>query len=407
MTRCSLCGRVEVEVLIDFGSHPIAHRYLDSRDEDEYTHPVKLGFCHACGLSQLVDPVPPEHLYTQYNWLSAWKWNPHLSELLDTVEQLPGLTKSSRILEIGSNDGSFLDELRARGFDHLVGLEPADDACAAAAERGLETIQGYFTAETGRAIVAKHGFPDLVIARHVLEHVADLPDFGAALTAVLRPGANVLIEVPDFEFNQETLDYTAPWEEHVNQFTAETLKRYLERLGVVVDGCDSVEFNGKALVARGRFADSAGDDGSPPSRRLRERAFAYRDAWPAFAASIDEYLASLNESGKRIGIYGIGRRAIILINVCGLGQYIEFAMDDQAERQGKYVPGARLPVVASAELDAGKLDICLLGVNAENEERLMAKHAAFAEAGGKFVSILPPSPRLPEFWLAGLVNAGA
>lgn len=398
MTRCNLCLQATVEVLLDFGDQPIAHRYLATPDELEYTHPMRLGFCHSCGLSQMVDPVPPSQLYTQYNWLSSWKWNPHLGELLDTIERLPGLTKSSKLLEIGSNDGSFLEELRDRGFSNLVGLEPADDASAASIERGIATVHDYFTRDVAQGIVEEFGYPDLIVARHVLEHVADLPTFAISLREALQPGAYLLIEVPDFEFHQRAIDYSGMWEEHVNQFTAETLARFFADVGIPVESVESLEFNGKALVAYGRYSAEAPRVHVQAGADLAARAFLYRDAWPGFAAEMREYLGSQKSAGKRVGVYGIGRRAIVLINVCDVADCIEFAVDDQSERQGKYVAGSHLPIHSTDVLLNGELDVCLLGVNAENEDSVTGKLREFVQHGGEFVSILPPSPRLPEFW---------
>jgi SAM-dependent methyltransferase len=229
--RCRLCGRPAVETLIEFGSHPIAHQFLETPDQEEYTHPVTLGFCGECGLTQLIDPIPPERLYTQYHWLSSWKWNPHVPRLLETIEHLPGISPDSPVLEVGSNDGTFLAELRDRGFSNLLGLEPARDAQAAATARGIETIAAYFTPEQAEEIAASFGRCDVFLARQVLEHIEDLRDFGDAMRRVLNPGAHVIVEVPDFGFNQEAPDYSAIWEEHVNHFTERTLARFLSEDG--------------------------------------------------------------------------------------------------------------------------------------------------------------------------------
>ena len=124
MNSCHLCGMQTLIPLLNFGEHPIAHNFLTSPSEEEYVHPVNLYYCESCGLIQLVDPIPPELLYTEYVCLSSWKAQPHLPRLVQLVEELPGLDRKSRIIEIGSNDGIFLDALRARGYENLLGVEP-------------------------------------------------------------------------------------------------------------------------------------------------------------------------------------------------------------------------------------------------------------------------------------------
>ena len=97
-------------------------------------------------------------------------------------------------------------------------------------------------------------------------------------------------------------------------------------------------------------------------------------------------------------MYGAGCRSNTLINFCELRPHLECVLDDQVEKQGKFMPGSRLPVVPGDVLTADGIDLCLLAVNAENEESVMARRAEFLAGGGEFASIHPPSPRLPEFW---------
>lgn len=397
--RCRLCGQPKVETLIEFGSHPIAHQFLDSADQDEYTHPVTLGFCGSCGLTQLVDPIPAERLYTDYNVLSSWKWNPHLPGLLDAIERLPGISSESPVLEVGSNDGTFLAELRERGFTKLLGLEPARDAREAAAKLGVETISAYFTPEQADAIVESFGRCDLFVSRQVLEHVEELDVFAAAMRRVLNPGAHVVVEVPDFGFNQEAPDYSAIWEEHVNHFTERTLARLLAEVGVEVERCETALFSGQILTAIGRYVGDPKDVAVPTANdELRQGAHAYRDRWPSFRSAINAYLDAERRSGRRVAVYGAGCRANTLINFCDLAPHLECVLDDQVEKQGKFMPGSRLPVVSGDVLGEDGIDLCLLAVNAENEDAVIERRAAFLEGGGEFASIHPPSPRLPAFW---------
>src|ERR1043166_7342621 len=137
-TACRLCNKDKLVSLLNLGSHPIAHRFLNARADEEYTHPVNVALCDGCGLIQLVDPIPSKEMYSKYNWISAWKWNPHIPRLLELIRTLPGISPSSRVLEVGSNDGSFLSELRKCGYQNILGIEPARDAREAAAKNGIE-----------------------------------------------------------------------------------------------------------------------------------------------------------------------------------------------------------------------------------------------------------------------------
>ncbi len=394
---CHLCDRSGVEPLIEFGDHPIAHHFLTDAAQAEYTHPVTLGFCDRCGLTQLIDPISPEKFYTDYHCLSSWKWNPHVPRLLQMIGQLSGLRKDLAVLEVGSNDGGFLSELVGQGFSRILGIEPAQDAVAAAKQRGVPTRNAYFTPKVAHEISSSFGQCDLFISRQVLEHVTNLSDFAEAMRVVLRPGAHVLVEVPNFGFNQEAPDYSAIWEEHVNHFTLATLTRFLADTGVEVLHNETAVFSGDILIVLGRYTGSRVNTPATPTEG-RAKVFAYRDRWPGFRAAFHEYLAAERAAGRKIAVYGAGCRSCCLINYAGLRPHLAFALDDQPEKQGKFMPGSRLPVMPSDALVNEGIGLCLLAVNAENEEKVINRHPAFVARRGQFVSMHPPSPRLPAFW---------
>lgn len=396
--RCNLCGDDCVTQLIDFGAHPIAHHFLTDPTQPEYTHPVTLGFCESCALTQLIDPVPPEKFYTDYHSLSSWKWNPHMLRLAETLQRLPDLTKDPQIFEVGSNDGSFLVALRELGFKKLLGLEPAQDAVTAARKLGIETMRAYFTPAVARELAESYGQCDLFIARQVLEHVTRLPELAEAMRVMLRPGARVLVEVPDFDFNQRAPDYGAIWEEHVNHFTVDTLTRFLNDVGVEVTSIETELFSGQILIAFGRYTGERLAPKLATVAASRAKALAFRDRWPPFRTALHAYLDHELSPGRKIALYGAGCRSCCLVNYAGLGSRLAFAVDDQPEKQGKFMAGSRLAVRPSDALLPEGVSLCLLAVNAENEEKVIARHAEFVRRGGQFVSIHPPSPRLPAFW---------
>src|SRR5437764_934098 len=181
MANCRLCNDFSLVTVIEFGEHPISHHFLSSPSQSEYTHPVTLSLCTACGHVQLINPVPAEMFYSDYKVLSSWKNQPHIPHLLELIAQLPHLSTNGKILEVGSNDGIFLRALKANGFSNFLGVEPARDAREVALQDGLKTVAAYFNPETASELVAEHGFFDLFIARQVLEHISDLGSFREAM----------------------------------------------------------------------------------------------------------------------------------------------------------------------------------------------------------------------------------
>jgi hypothetical protein len=282
------------------------------------------------------------------------------------------------------------EDNRLDAFTIQLVLEPARDARDAANARGIETIEGFFNPESARRLVAQRGAFDVVAARQVLEHVQDLPGFLEALQIALRPGGHVLVEVPHFDFCLDSLDYSAIWEEHVNYFTRDALKRFLGAGGFEVRHEESVLFSGEALIT---LATRSGRPAVAPDAVRPElgRARSFAASWPAFRARLLATLADERRRGGKVGLYGAGCRACSLVNFAGLAAELDGVFDDQAEKQGLFLPGARLPVRPGSSLNDMGVSLCLLAVNAENEEKVVSRHPDFR---GRFVSVLPPSPRL-------------
>lgn len=398
MDSCRLCGKKELTILLEMGEHPIAHRFLEDKSHSEYVHQVTLCFCQDCGFIQLDNPIPADLLYSNYVCLSSWKYQPHIQRIVHLIKEFTGIKKESVVLEVGSNDGRFLKALREEGYQKLIGIEPAHDAQLAARKESIKTIPTYFNRKTAEEFVEAHGKCNLFISRQMLEHINDLQEFREAMQTVISQGAFVLFELPDFSLNLEMYDYSI-WEEHINYFTLETLSRFLLSAGIEIIHSEKVNFSGNALVVVGEYTGKPlRFSSSDYIMKIREKACKYADYWPKFRNRFIEYLIEHKKSGGKVAIYGAGSRSCSLINFIGLTPYIEFIVDDQPEKQGKYMPGSKLRIMPSKALNEGGIDLCLLAVNCECEDAVIAKHEEFKKRGGSFISMLAPSMRLADFW---------
>jgi len=397
MHICNLCGSKNLLPLINFGSHPISHHFLKAGQQDEYTHPVDLQFCEDCGLTQIVDPIPPERFYTQLFALSSWKNQPHIPREIELIRNLPGISTDSRIVEIASNDGTFCRALLDAGYHRSVGIEPAQDAQKIARERGVETIGAYFNVNTAKEFIEKYGQANLVVARQVLEHIPDLREIQRALKIILAPKGHLLLEIPDYNSFLTTFDYTI-WEEHVNQFTIETLKVFTEGIGVRTHYTEKIVYSGESLIFIGSNTGKVQNEPKSYLPQLRQANIRYKDTWSLLCKNLKKYLDDHKKAGGKIAIYGAGARVCGLVNYAGLGSYIDCFVDDQLEKQGLFMPGSHLPIFPSSKLYLAGITLCLLAVNTENEDRVLAKHKKWIEDGGRFYSIYPPSDRLLPIW---------
>ena len=388
MVNCRLCQIGSVELHFDFGKQPIVHRLLEEPLQPYDSFPFRVGYCRLCGFLQIIDSIPPSEMYKNYFTVSSWKNQPHAERLIHLMQVVLDFNAKTRVLEIGCNDGVFLEKLGQSGFVDTLGIEPTLDAYELAVSRGVNVINGFFGREMAESVLG--GFrPNLIVARQVIEHIPDLHDFLGGAYAILPRGGGLVLELPDHSMNYENLDYSF-WEEHCNYFTFNTLRTLLAMHGFDIVHHESTLFSGKALLV---FAQKEKDNErtTTPRNFDHEKALRYKDAYPVFRQLMRDFLEVNAESG--VAVYGAGARSCNFINLLGLNDCVDVFIDDQIEKQNKYVPLSECLIRPYRDEDADLF--FLLGVNCENESKLIKKRRL-----SKYISILPPSRFIPDFWRA-------
>lgn len=386
--KCRLCGNDSVELLIDFGEQPIVHNLLKSADEQYETYPFELGCCQSCGFLQVMRPIDPEILYQSYFTISSWKNQPHVPRLIEVMEGVGAMELDTKILDVGCNDGSFLEVLKKRGYQALYGIEPTQDAFDAAIARGLNVHHGFFGEDSARGLYGASYF-DAVVTRQVLEHITDLDDFLSAIRLVLKDDGLLVIEIPNSDLLLRYLDY-ALWEEHVNYFTLSTLSDLLAKHSFAVTHYEVTLFSGSTLTV---FCEKIKQNQHSPKQYVNRDCTGtqrYKAAWNTY---IDQLKFFLEQQTRSIAIYGCGARSSTFINFTGIAEYVGCFIDDQPQKQDFLLPGAEIPIEPWS--DEHTDDFYLLGVNTENESKVIRKRNL---APDQFCSVLPPSHFLPDFW---------
>ena len=299
MKHCRLCKNEQIIELINFGKHPIAHHLLEKTNEIPKKYELEFSFCRHCGLFQIINPIPPNILYKNYYSLSTWKNQPHIPLIIKMLEQTNAISKNDKILEIGCNDGAFLAELKNRGYEKIIGIEPALDAYTIAKANGFPVINDFFTESTSLHLLEEYYKFDLVIVRHVLEHIQNLDDFIKGLNNILKNDGYVLFEVPDFTAFLDYFDYTV-WEEHVNYFVADTMNYFFNLANLEMLKYEKVIFSGVSMVCIGKRKDKIMSMDGTYLKLLTEKAEKYKDNWLIFKNRLNKYLESEVKKGKNI-----------------------------------------------------------------------------------------------------------
>ena len=395
MPVCCLCQTDAAAVRLDLGPQPISNRYLAATNAEEALFPLVLAQCEACGLIRLSQAPPAEEVRPRHPWISYSEPESHLDELARVIAHLPGLTSAARVWGVSSKDDSLLRRLERLGYRETYRLDAARDLDIQEPAAGMETIQARLDGPRAQAIRAVHGPADVIIARHIVEHAHDLRGFVAALLALLRPAGFLVLEVPDCHTGFTLGDCTVIWEEHRAYFTPATFPLLFGFSGLQL--ADFRVFpNGpeRLLVAIGRALPD------PDARAVPASASQEHGLLREFGRRLDErrrhavgLLAEYGDRRRRVAVLGAGHMACVFLSLLGLRHGISLVVDNDPHKQGLLMPGSHLPIREPEALLREEIDLCLLSVNPEAEERVVEGHRAFLERGGEFASIFAASDR--------------
>lgn len=392
---CLVCLADRVRAHLDVGRHPVSSFFLTAPDQPEVAHSLSLGQCEACGTIQLMTAVPHDQLVAPYDWLSAREPEEHLDAVVANILALPGLDDTATIVGLTSKDDTTLDRFRNKGFASTWRLDVRGDLDVASRAANIETVQHLTTPETMAAVAARRGAADVLIVRHIIEHAENIARFVRGLAALVRPGGYLMVELPDCTTSLERCDYAMIWEEHPLYFTPETFADVL-----ALGGFETVRRDIYPLPFENCIVHLARKTGAPRLPVIDPRAMAqvgllarYAAAFAPTSARLRRHLESERSRGGRIAVFGAGHIACAFVNFHGLAGLIAFVADDTPQKQGLFLPGARLPIRPSRHLLDDRISLCILALSISSEDKVIERNPAFLAAGGRFRSSLRASGR--------------
>ena len=401
---CRVCNAWSVECILDVGEQPVSNRFVKDTSLIEYTHSMSIGQCTACGLLQIINPVPTTELLSPYSWITYNEPEGHLDAVTRIITNLPDITQDSFILGISFKEDTTLQRLRNKGFKKLHRLDQEKDLGITTKNAGLETIQAKVNIELFSRLADKLGKVDVLVVRHILEHAADTKRFMAALLQMVKPTGYIIFEVPDFSNLLDCFDYSSLWEEHILYFTPETFKNSLECSGFSIFNFEVYPYpTENSLVAI--VQPDLSLKGAVPAKDVlleeHQKAANYANNFPTKHTAITSYLAEFKKNHGKIAMFGAGHIACMHINLMGLKDMIEFVIDDDPNKKGLFMPGSLLPIYGSEKLIQENIKLCLTSLSPESEEKVIKKNQLFIKQGGVFSSIVS------EFSTVPVTNAGS
>ena len=402
MSGCRFCDAPLSIVAADLGMSPLANSYLraDQLGAMEPYYPLTAYVCEHCLLMQLPAHETADNIFSDYAYFSSYStsWLAHSKAYVDKAITELGLGEQSRVVEIASNDGYLLQYFLDAGVPAL-GVEPAENVAEVARARGIETVVEFFGEKAARVLRDERGPADLVIANNVLAHVPDLNDFVAGIAALLAPGGTATLEFPHLLQLLELRQFDTIYHEHFSYFSVLTLRTVFARHGLRLRDVEELPTHGGSLRLW-VVPEAAGPASSSRVEELvsRERAAGLDDVgrFVRFAEEVRRekrailaFFIEAKERGDVIAGYGAPAKGNTLLNYCGIGtDFVDFTVDLNPHKQGLYLPGTRIPILAPSALSERRPDLVFI-LPWNLREEIEAQNTAVREWGGRFVARSP------------------
>lgn len=401
--KCRHCQTALSNVLIDLHHQPASNAYLSSADLEgsEVYAPLKAYVCTSCWLVQISSQHRPEELFTSdYAYFSSVSpsWVQHAAQYVDVMIARFGLDHRSLVAEIASNDGYLLQHVRDAGIPCL-GIEPTASTAAAARARGVETLELFFGAETGRNLAAERGPTDLVTANNVLAHVPNINDFVSGFAEWLAPEGVATFEFPHLMHLIDGCQFDTIYHEHYSYLSLTAVVTIFASQNLRVFDVEELSTHGGSLRVFACRAGASHDTSARVADLLqRERAagmtsLAYysdlQERADQVKLSLLSFLLEERRTGRRVAAYGAAAKGNTLLNFAGVhADLIDFVCDAAPSKQGRFLPGSHIPILAPDALrEAKPHSVLILPWNLKAE--IVEQHGYIRDWGGQFVTAVP------------------
>ena len=402
--KCRHCGSELRLPFLDLGSAPPSNAYLTETDlrASEAWFPLRLLVCESCWLVQTEDYAGRETLFTDdYAYFSSFStsWLAHAAHYVKAMVQRFGLTNVSRVVEIAANDGYLLQYVQAAGIP-CYGVEPTAGTAAAAKSKGIAIIERFFGVELADELARTGQQADLLVANNVLAHVPDINDFVAGFARLLKPQGVATFEFPHLLCMVQENQFDTAYHEHYSYLSLTVVEHIFALNGLSVFDVEELPTHGGSLRI---FAQRSDSSTHAVTRNVAQLLKTEADAGMAAATFYcgfqtraekvkDDLLAFLIEAkhqGLKVAAYGAAAKGNTLLNFAGVRpDLLLYVVDRNPAKQGKFMPGSRIPIVDEAHLKVHQPDrILILPWNLRQE--VMAQLAYARQWDAQFLTAVP------------------
>ncbi len=397
---CRSCRQTGLLPVLDLGDMPLSDRLLTEAQLqlEEPRFPLEMAYCPGCSLVQILHTTPPEVLFCQdYPYYSSFS-DALLQHSRDNAMDLiarAGLTSDSLVVELASNDGYMLRNFVEKGV-RVLGIDPADGPAAEAEKIGVPTMRAFFTYELARQLREQGAVADVMIANNVLAHVADTNGFVEGIAILLSEDGVGVIEVPYVRDLIDHCEFDTIYHEHLCYFSVTSLQALFRRHGLFINDVKRLSIHGGSLRLYVQRRENVGKAvrlllGEEKAQHIDSYAYYqnFAERVTDIGRQMFDLLTQLKTQGHSVAAYGAAAKGAILLNYIGVGaEMIDFVVDRNVHKQGRFMPGVHVPIVEPSRLVTDRPDyVVILPWNFKEE--ILSQQEPYRQLGGKFIVPIP------------------
>ena len=383
-------------IFLDLGYQPFANEYLKKRKKKEKKYRLLIDFNKKNKIVSIKKKFLSKEIFkNNYPYRSSISQTMKKS-FKDLSNIIKKKFKSEKILEIGCNDGVFLEN-----FDNkkTVGIEPCKNIAKLSKKKKLNVLSEYWTKKLSNKIKKKYGKFDIIFSANTITHIKNYDEVFNSVSNILNENGVFIIQDPSLLKLIKKNAYDQFYNEHIYVFSYLSLSRIIKKHNLEIFNLENIKDHGgsiryyikkkqanykinKSIKIQKKIEIKNGLDKFSTYQKFRNRVILSKK-------KLIGLINKINKKNKKIIGYGATAKAVTVLNYCQIDhKKIKYFVDTTPEKQGKFMPGVKIPVKKYSKLLKKKVDYVFLGAwNFKNE--IFKKEKKFLLNNGKFITHVP------------------
>jgi len=380
---CRVCGNTKLRRVVSLGYQPLANNLLKTKNEKCELYPLEVNYCDNCYNCQLSVAVDPKKMFNNYLYTSSTSKtfrNHFINAANKYIKELKLKAKKSYIIDVGSNDGIALKPFKDLGFKNILGIEPAKNLSKLANKNKIKTYNGFLTKKNIKKIKKN---ADLILASNVFAHSDNLKEMAQCMLNLLSKNGTIIIEVQYLIRTLKDLTFDNIYHEHYNYWSLTSLNNFFKQFDAKIYKVEEVETHGGSIRVFIKKGKNIKADGSVKKTLIDEEKYGIKKfkTYENFGKKVYSIrknvirkINDIKKRGNRIIGYGSPAKATTALNFFGISDELDFVVEDNKLKQGKFIPGVKIPIKDKSKIQDNNNTMLVLAWNFFKEIKSKNSH---------------------------------